>query len=78
MLDWDNSAEYERVGLREEKYRLLGIDLPLIRIPISPGRNVSAIIELACRNHVLKKEGMDTAADLEQRVLRATRKEGEE
>jgi HPr kinase/phosphorylase len=72
LLDWDTSAEYERVGLREDKYRLLGIDLPLVRVPISPGRNVSAIIELACRNHVLKKEGVDTARILEEKVLKAT------
>ena len=75
LLDWDTSAEYERVGLREDKYRLLGIDLPLMRVPISPGRNVSAIIELACRNHVLKKEGIDTARALEEKVLKATQGE---
>ncbi len=73
LLDWDNSVEYERVGLKEEKYRFLGIELPLMRIPISPGRNASAIIELACRNHLLKKEGINTAGDLEQRVLLLTR-----
>ncbi len=78
LLDWDDSMEYERVGLREDKYRLLGIDLPLMRIPISPGRNVSAIIELACRNHALKKEGVDTAKELEAKVLKATQKEGDE
>ena len=78
LLDWDTSADYERVGLREDKYRLLGIDLPLMRIPISPGRNVSAIIELACRNYVLKKEGIDTARDLEQKVLASIGKEAEE
>jgi HPr kinase/phosphorylase len=74
LLDWDDSTDYERVGLREDRYRLLGIDLPLMRIPISPGRNVSAIIELACRNHVLKKEGIDTAKELEAKVLKATQK----
>lgn len=78
LVDWDNSADYERVGLGNEKYRLLGLDLPLIRIPISPGRNVSAVIESACRNHVLKTDGIDTARDLEKRVLRSARKEGEE
>ena len=78
LLDWDSNADYERVGLGEEKYRLLGIDLPLIRIPISPGRNVSAVIELACRNHVLKTGGIDTARDLEKRVLRSARKEAKE
>jgi HPr kinase/phosphorylase len=74
LLDWNSSTEYERVGLREDKYRLLGIDLPLMRLPISPGRNTSAIIELACRNHVLKKEGIDTARDLEEKILRVTGK----
>jgi HPr kinase/phosphorylase len=74
LLDWNNSTDYERVGLREDKYRLLGLDLPLMRIPISPGRNTSAIIELACRNHVLKKEGVDTARDLEEKILRVTGK----
>jgi HPr kinase/phosphorylase len=75
LLDWDTNTDYERVGLREDKYRLLGIDLPLVRVPISPGRNVSAIIELACRNHVLKKEGVDTARELEEKVLKATQSE---
>lgn len=69
LLDWDDIVEIERVGLMEEKYRLLGVDLPLIRIPISSGRNVSAIIELACRNFILKREGIDTARELENRVL---------
>ena len=62
LLDWDNTVEYDRIGLKEDKYRFLGIDLPLMRIPISPGRNASAIIELACRNYALKKEGINTAS----------------
>jgi HPr kinase/phosphorylase len=78
LLDWDDNMEYDRVGLREDKYRLLGIDLPLMRGPISPGRNVSAIIELACRNYLLKKEGVNTARDLEEKVLRRTQNEAEE
>jgi HPr kinase/phosphorylase len=78
LLDWDNSTEYDRVGLNEDKYVLLGIELPLIRIPLSPGRNASAIIELACRNHLLKKEGVNTAREIEERVLRASTKKVEE
>jgi HPr kinase/phosphorylase len=75
LLDWDNSIEYDRMGLREDRYRLLGIDLPLMRIPVSPGRNASAIVELACRNHVLKKTGVHTARELEEKVLKVTGKE---
>ena len=69
LLDWDKTMEYERVGLKDEKYRLLGIDLPLVRIPVSPGRNASAIVELACRNHVLKQGGIHTARNLDEKIL---------
>jgi HPr kinase/phosphorylase len=69
LLDWDEKVEVERIGLKEEKYRLLGVDLPLMRIPVSTGRNVSAIIELACRNFNLKREGVNTAEELERRLL---------
>jgi HPr kinase/phosphorylase len=69
LVDWDVKSNYERVGLKEEKYRLLGIDLPLVKIPLSPGRNTPAIIELACRNHILRQQGIFTAATLEEKIL---------
>jgi HPr kinase/phosphorylase len=71
LMDWDDKLEYERVGLKEERYRLLGIDLPLVQVPISSGKNVSAIIELACRNYILKKQGIYTAKNLEERMLKS-------
>lgn len=71
LIDWDNNLEYERVGLDEDKFRLLGIDLPIVRIPVSPGRNASTIVELACRNHILKKYGTNTAVELEEKILRS-------
>ena len=75
LLDWDKSVDCERVGLREDRYELLGLDLPLVRIPVSSGRNVSAIIELACRNHILKTQGINTAVELEEKILRTIEKE---
>ncbi len=74
LLDWDKTMEYERIGLKDEKYRLLGIDLPLVRIPVSPGRNASAIVELACRNHVLKLGGIHTARNLDEKILLSMQK----
>jgi HPr kinase/phosphorylase len=71
LFDWDNSVECERIGLKEDKYKLLGIDLPYVKIPISSGKNVSAIVELACRNHILRKQGINTAIELEKKVLRS-------
>jgi HPr kinase/phosphorylase len=75
LLDWDKSVDCERLGLREDRYELLGLDLPLVRIPVSSGRNVSAIIELACRNHILKTQGINTAFELEEKILRTIEKE---
>jgi HPr kinase/phosphorylase len=70
LIDWDEKIECERVGFREDKYRLMGIDLPLIKIPVSPARNVSTIIELACRNHILKQRGRNTAVEIEERLMK--------
>jgi HPr kinase/phosphorylase len=71
MVDWNQKEEYDRIGFREDKYRLLSIDLPMVRVPISPGRNVSTIIELACRNYILKKQGINTAVELEEKILKS-------
>lgn len=71
LVDWDEKIEYERVGLKQEKYRLLGIDLPLVKIPLSSGRNTAAIVELACRNHILKQQGVFTAMELEEKILKS-------
>lgn len=71
LFDWDTSLECERVGLREDKFKVLSVDLPFVRIPISSGKNVSAIIELACRNFILRRQGINTAVELEKRMLRS-------
>jgi HPr kinase/phosphorylase len=76
LVDWDGAMEYERIGLKDEKYRLLGVDLPLVRIPVSPGRNASAVVELACRNYVLKQGGIDTAKSLDEKILSSMQKKG--
>jgi HPr kinase/phosphorylase len=75
LLDWNEKEEYDRIGFKEDKYRLLSIDLPLVRIPISPGRNASTIIELACRNFILKKQGINTAVELEEKILKSMKTE---
>jgi len=51
---WDPKAEYDRVGDEYEQYDILGIKLPYLRIPVSPGRNISTIIEIAVRNQIHK------------------------
>jgi HPr kinase/phosphorylase len=61
-------VEDDRVGLEERRYAILGVELPLVRIPISPGRDLARIIEIAARSHLLKARGHHPARELAARV----------
>ena len=58
---WEVGREYDRLGLREERYEVLGADLPLVRMPVAPGRNLAILVEVAARNQLLKTRGYDAA-----------------
>ncbi|MBI4211186.1 MAG: HPr(Ser) kinase/phosphatase [Deltaproteobacteria bacterium] len=68
LLEWDPTAEYDRLGVEEQRYTLLDVDVPLIQIPVRPGRNLSAIIEVAVRNHLLKLGGYHAAREFQERL----------
>jgi HPr kinase/phosphorylase len=70
LMEWDTSREYDRLGFEEEKYTILGLDLPMLKIPVTPARNLSTIIEVAARNHLLKVMGYDSALEFEKKLLR--------
>ena len=54
----------------EEYYDLLGVRLPYLRLPVSHGRNMAVILEVAARNHLLKKGGCYTAQEFERSLAR--------
>jgi HPr kinase/phosphorylase len=54
---WEDGHEYDRLGVDTQTHQLLGVDLPLLRLPVRPGRNVATIIEVAARNQLLKEIG---------------------
>jgi HPr kinase/phosphorylase len=58
---WRPDEEYERLGLVERTYSLLGVEIPMLRIPVSAGRNVAILVEAAARNHLLKRMGVHAA-----------------
>jgi HPr kinase/phosphorylase len=70
LMEWDNQREYDRLGFEEEKYPILGVELPMLRIPVTPARNLTTIIEVAARNHLLKVMGYDSALEFEKKLLR--------
>jgi HPr kinase/phosphorylase len=70
LMAWDEQMEYDRVGLEEDHYSLLDVDVPLLKIPVTPGRNLSTIIEVAARNYLLKRMGFHSALEFEGKLLR--------
>jgi HPr kinase/phosphorylase len=68
LVEWEPGQEYDRLGLDEEKYTTLGIDIPLLRIPVRPGRNMTTIVEVAARNQLLKEMGYHSAIEFQDRL----------
>lgn len=66
LVEWDASHEYDRLGLDEETYPLFDVELPIITLPVSPGRNMTTIIEVAARNHILRIMGRNPALEFEK------------
>jgi HPr kinase/phosphorylase len=61
---WDTALDYERLGLDDTFHQLLGVPVPLVRIPVAPGRNVSILVEVAARNRLLRARGRHAARAL--------------
>lgn len=68
LAAWDPARPYDRLGIEEEKFTILGVELPLLRIPVSPGRNITSIIEVAARNQLLKIRGHHSAREFRQKL----------
>ena len=64
MEPWEQGKNYDRMGLEGETINLLGIDVPSITIPVSPGRNLAIIIEGAAMVNRQKKMGYNAAQEL--------------
>lgn len=58
---WQQDKQYDRLGIDEETTRIIDTDLPLVTIPVRPGRNLAVIIEVAAMNYRLKRMGYNAA-----------------
>ena len=65
---WDPTREYERLGLDDDSYEVLGLRVPLIRMPVAPGRNIAILVEVAARNQLLRARGHHAARALADRL----------
>jgi HPr kinase/phosphorylase len=68
LEEWRQGRQYSLVGLRERRHRLLGINIPYLKLPVKPGRNMATLIEVAARNQMLKNRGIYTARVLNRKL----------
>ena len=63
LEQWVDGKFYDRLGLGEEKYEMLGVELPIVTIPVRPGRNLAGIVEIATMKNRQMKYGYNSARD---------------
>jgi HPr kinase/phosphorylase len=77
LEDWDTSREYDRTGLDGQETDLLGVTLPLMTVPLNPGKNLTVICEVVAMNHLLRYGGVDSAQTFNDRLIRRMREKRE-
>ncbi|MGD6842903.1 HPr(Ser) kinase/phosphatase [Bacillus infantis] len=65
---WDQKKQYDRLGLDEEKMKIIDTDITRLTIPVRPGRNLAVIIEVAAMNFRLKRMGVNAAEQFTSRL----------
>ena len=67
---WESGRAYDRLGLETNTTEIMGMRVPLVTMPVAPGRNLAMLIEVAARNHLLRTRGRHSAQLLTERLER--------
>lgn len=70
IVPWDKTAHYDRMGLEENTVDILGVKVPQTTIPVTPGRNLAVILEVAAMNSRQKRMGYNAAMELNEQLDR--------
>jgi HPr kinase/phosphorylase len=65
---WEHGRAYERLGLDDVFVEILGVKVPLVRMPVAPGRSVATLVEVAARNQLLRIRGFHAGRTLARRL----------
>ena len=76
MQLWDEEKEYTRIHMVEDTHELLGVDLPMVQVPITPGKNITVICEVIAMNYLLRHYGYDPAEVFTERLRQRIQQEG--
>jgi HPr kinase/phosphorylase len=66
--EWDERKEYDRLGVDDEHFAILGTPIRLVTVPVRPGRDMGAMLEMAARNELLRRAGKHSARELLARL----------
>ena len=69
LEDWDSAAAYERTGLDSAETEVLDVTLPLVVVPLNPGKNITEIAEVVAMRHLLKYSGVDSARQFNEKLI---------
>lgn len=70
LEEWNDKENYERIGLEEQTTLILGVEIPVVKLPIFPGKNVTVIAEVVALQQLLKINGIFTAKNFNERLIR--------
>jgi HPr kinase/phosphorylase len=68
LVHWDDRSEFERLGIEDTYINLLGVEIPVVTIPVSPGKDITVISEVIAMNYMLKVYGHDSAKEFSRRL----------
>jgi len=68
LCEWSEEEEFDRLGVEERFYAILGTPIRELRVPVRPGRDMGSIIEMAARNELLRRDGRLTAHEFLERI----------
>ncbi len=69
LEEWDQNAVVERTGLDTQFTTMLGVQIPIITVPLNPGKNITVIAEVIALNHLLRYSGINTAEAFNERLI---------
>jgi len=75
---WDNNGEYTRTGLEDSTVNVMDIDMPYVKLPIIPGKNITVISEVIALNYLLKHYGYDAPKVLQEKISQRIKKKSKE
>jgi HPr kinase/phosphorylase len=77
LREWSEGEEYDRLGFDDHHDQILDVAVPVVRLPVRPGRNLATLIEVAARNQLLKLQGTHSARAFRDQLHRAMEAQSE-